>query len=150
MNIKHGIIKLHRFKDNKPILININEIVAVVQSISKEESIIHTLDYNKKIKMITVNESVIYIHILFKDRIPSILVHTKKSNSLLFVPVIQLAYVEPSFEGENIDNDESEYYNKVVSESMKKNKEFSIIHFKADISPVKVNETIQKIYNKIQ
>ena len=150
MNIKHGIIKFHRCKDNKPILININEIVAVVQSISTEETIIHTLDHNKKIKMITINESVIYIHNLFKDRIPSILVHTKKTNSLLLVPVIQLGYIEPSFEGENINNDNPEYYNQVLSESMKKNKECSIIHFKEDITPIKVNETIQKIYNKIQ
>ena len=149
MDIKHGIIKLHQHKSNKPILININEIVAVAQSTSKDYTIIHILDYKDEIILINVEESVTHIYNLIKDIIPSITVHSKNKNTELLIPTSQILFITPYFEMEEIDPNESDFYHKVLTVERKKGKEYSKITFKTNISPVEVNETVQKIYNKI-
>lgn len=149
MDIKHGIIKLHQHKGNKPILININEIVAVAQSTSKDYTIIHILDYKDEIILINVQESVTHINNLIKDIIPSITVHSKNKNTELLIPTSQILFITPYFEMEEIDPNESDFYHKVLTVERKKGKEYSKITFKTNISPVEVNETVLKIYNKI-
>ena len=94
MDIKNGIIKLHKHKNNKPLLININEIVAVAQSTSTY-TIIHILDYKDKIILFNVQESVTHIYNLIKDIIPSIMVHTKNKNTEALLPISQILFIEP-------------------------------------------------------
>lgn len=149
MDIKNGIIKLHKHKDNKPLLININEIVAVAQSTSTEYTIIHILDYKNNIVLINVKESVTHIYNLIKDIISSIMVHTKNKNTEVLLPISQILYIEPYFEMEEIDSNEPNYYHKVLSSQINKGKEYSKITFKSSIAAIDVNETVQKIYNKI-
>jgi hypothetical protein len=149
MDIKHGIIKLHQHKSNKPILININEIVAVAQSTSKDYTIIHILDYKDEIILINVEESVTHIYNLIKDIIPSITVHSKNKNTELLIPTSQILFITPYFEIEKVEDNDPNYYHKVLSSQINKGKECSRITFKTNISPVEVNETVQKIYNKI-
>ncbi len=149
MNIKNGIIKLHKHKCNKPLLININEIVAVAQSTSTDYTIIHILDHKDKIILINVQESVTHIYNLIKDIIPSIMVHTKNKNTEVLLPISQILYIEPYFEIENIEDNDPNYYHKVLSAQVNKGKECSRITFKSSIAPIDVNETVQKIYNKI-
>lgn len=149
MDIKHGIIKLHKHKDNKPILININEIVAVAQSTTKDYTIIHILSYKNEIILINVKESVTHIYDLMKDIIPSIMVHIKNKNTEVLLPISQILFIEPYFEMEEIDPNDSNFYHKTLTVQSKKGKECSRITFKTSISPVEVNETVQKIYNKI-
>lgn len=148
MDIKNGIIKLHKHKCNKPILININEIVAVAQSTSTY-TIIHILDYKNNIVLINVKESVTHIYNLIKDIIPSIMAHTKNKNTEVLLPISQILYIEPYFDMEEIDPNEPNFYHKALTDQPKKGKEYSKIIFKSSISPVEVNETVQKIYNKI-
>ena len=148
MDIKNDIIKLHKHKNNKPLLININEIVAVAQSTSTY-TIIHILDYKDKIILINVKESVTHIYNLIKDIIPSIMVHTKNKNTEALLPISQILFIEPYFEMEEIDPNEPNFYHKTLSAQSKKGKEYSKITFKSSIAPIDVNETVQKIYNKI-
>lgn len=148
MDIKNGIIKLHKHKYNKPILININEIVAVAQSTSTY-TIIHILDYKNNIVLINVKESVTHIYNLIKDIIPSIMAHIKNKNTEVLLPISQILYIEPYFDMEEIDPDEPNFYHKALTDQPTKGKEYSKIIFKSSISPVEVNETVQKIYNKI-
>lgn len=149
MDIKHGIIKLHQNKNNKPILININEIVAVAQSATKDYTIIHILDCKNEIILFNVKESVTHIYGLIKDIIPSIMVHIKNKNTELLIPISQILFITPYFEIEKVENNDPNYYHKVLSDQINKGKECSRITFKTNISPVEVNETVQKIYNKI-
>ena len=149
MNVKHNIVKLHKHKDNKPLLININEIFAAAQSTSRDYTIIHILDYKNNVVLINVKESVTHIHNLIKDIVPSIMAHTKNKNTEVLVPICQIAYVEPYFEMEEIDPNEPNFYHKTLTVQRKKGKEYSKITFKSSIAPVDVNETVQKIYNKI-
>lgn len=149
MDVKHGIIKLHKRKNNKPALININEIVAVAQSTTKDYTIIHILDCKNEIILINVQESVTHIYNLIKDIIPSIMVHMKNKNTDLLIPISQILFVEPYFDIEKVDDNDPSYYHKVLSSQINKGKECSRITFKKSISPVEVNETVLKIYNKI-
>lgn len=149
MDIKNGIIKLHKHKCNKPLLINVNEIVAVAQSTSTDYTIIHILDYKNNIVLINVKESVTHIYNLIKDIIPSIMAHTKNKNTEVLLPISQILYIEPYFEMEEIDPNESDFYHKVLTVERKKGKEYSKITFKTSIAAIDVNETVQKIYNKI-
>lgn len=149
MDIKNGIIKLHKHKCNKPLLINVNEIVAVAQSTSTDYTIIHILDYKNNIVLINVKESVTHIYNLIKDIIPSIMAHTKNKNTEVLLPISQILYIEPYFEMEEIDPNESDFYHKVLTVERKKGKEYSKITFKSSIAAIDVNETVQKIYNKI-
>lgn len=149
MDIKNGIIKLHKHKCNKPLLINVNEIVAVAQSTSTDYTIIHILDYKNNIVLINVKESVTHIYNLIKNIIPSIMAHTKNKNTEVLLPISQILYIEPYFEMEEIDPNESDFYHKVLTVERKKGKEYSKITFKSSIAAIDVNETVQKIYNKI-
>lgn len=149
MDIKHGIIKLHQNKNNKPILINVNEIVAVAQSTTKDYTIIHLLDYKDEIILINVKESVTHIYDLIKDIIPSIMVHRKNKNTEILIPTSQILFIIPYFDMEKVDDNDPNYYHNVLSAQINKGKECSRITFKTSISPVEVNETVQKIYNKI-
>ena len=149
MDIKNGIIKLHKHKCNKPLLINVNEIVAVAQSTSTDYTIIHILDYKNNIVLINVKESVTHIYNLMKDIIPSIMAHTKNKNTEVLLPISQILYIEPYFEMEEIDPNEPDFYHKALTVQRKKGKEYSKITFKSSIAAIDVNETVQKIYNKI-
>ena len=148
--IKNNIIKLHDKDNNKPLLLNINNIVAIIQhSKNLKITLVYFLDEENNFKNIEVLESVDSIYNNLNKVIPSLLLHMSKNNELLAIPIYRILSMKPTSNIEQVDVDSKNFMSDVMTASRNK-KEYTKLSFVNNkIHPIIVNETIQKIYNKL-
>ena len=148
--IKNNIIKLHDKDNNKPLLLNINNIVAIIQhSKNLKITLVYFLDEENNFKNIEVLESVDSIYNNLNKVIPSLLLHMSKNNELLAIPIYRILSMKPTTNIEQVDIDSKNFMSDVMTASRNK-KEYTKLSFVNNkIHPIIVNETIQKIYNKL-
>ena len=148
--IKNNIIKLHDKDNNKPLLLNINNIVAIIQhSKNLKITLVYFLDEENNFKNIEVLESVDSIYNNLNKVIPSLLLHMSKNNELVAIPIYRILSMKPTTNIEQVDVDSKNFMSDVMTASRNK-KEYTKLSFVNNkIHPIIVNETIQKIYNKL-
>ena len=148
--IKNNIIKLHDKEHNKPILLNINNIVAIIQhSQNLKITLVYFLDAENNFTKIDVLESVDSIYDNLNKLIPSLLLHMSKNNELLAIPIYRILSMKPITNVDQVDTNNKNFMSDVMTAVLKK-KEYTKLSFVDNkIHPIIVNETIQKIYNKL-